>query len=162
MAPSLFRPRTNQTCHKMPNPSRQTVPLKSLNLDKLTKNQSNRTQIKLSRQRLFSKLSSKNYFGVCSFNAEIFTTNEIGPTSRKNPPTLKMEITKKTFPVCLFCSHCGCSLWQLHAAQSFILSTYTVKKVNDFPVPSRDVTNLFYSAYLSLCDICYPLRLNVY
>ncbi len=33
---------------------------------------------------------------------------------------------------CFFC----CSLWQLHVAQSFIISTYTVKKFNDFPVPA--------------------------
>jgi hypothetical protein len=56
---------------------------------------------------------------------------------------------------CFFC----CSLWQLHVAQSFILSTYTVKKVNDFPVPSRYVNNLFYSAYLCLCNICNALRI---
>ncbi len=33
----------------------------------------------------------------------------------------------------------------VHRAFSYRFSTYTVRKASDFPVPSRDVTNLLYS-----------------
>ncbi len=78
-----------------------------------------------------------------------FYNKRNGPTSRKHSLCVSSVLT---VVLLLYCS-----LWQLHVARSFFLSTYTVKKVNDFPVPSRDVTNLFYSAYLRLCDICYSL-----
>jgi hypothetical protein len=46
--------------------------------------------MKLSRQRLFSKLSTKNYFGECSVNAEIFNKRNQTDIDKKSfyQPTL--------------------------------------------------------------------------
>jgi len=61
----------------------QILPIKNPNFEKLSRNISNRTKVKILKKKNFGYLSKKIWFRVCSVTAEMFEHRNSGKNRRK-------------------------------------------------------------------------------
>jgi hypothetical protein len=61
----------------------QISPIKNQNFEKLSRNLSNRTEVKIVKKIFFGYLSKKIWFRVCSVTAEMFEHRNSGENRRK-------------------------------------------------------------------------------
>jgi hypothetical protein len=61
----------------------QISPIKNQNFEKLSRNPSNRTKVKILKKKIFGYLSKKIWFCVCSVTAEMFEHRISGENRRK-------------------------------------------------------------------------------
>jgi hypothetical protein len=61
----------------------QISPIKNPNFEKLSRNLSNRTEVKILKKKFFGYLSKKIWFRECSVTAEMFEHRNSGENRRK-------------------------------------------------------------------------------